>query len=460
MKKSGLRTALFIIGLMLVAIGAMELTKSLVVGIVMLSCGVGLIVYWRVASKDEGNPASYSVSQSPVPSRSNVIPAYYRNAIAINRINTPFSVSNFVVFDFETTGIDTKTCEIIEIGAYKVINGAISEAFNTLIKPTKRIPQDATRVNHITNEMVKTAPTIENIMPQFEAFIKGFPLMGYNIARFDIPILIRYIKNTSELNIIDVYSLTTSLSVPSKSKKLVDVAAYFGVQVDNAHRALGDCVLTYNVFNALVNWVMSKTYRSDDDVREISFEGTNFVVTGDFAMITREKVERIIVNWGGVLKTGMSGKVDYLIVGALGSPNYATPYGAKVDKALEIQEKGGKVKIVNEDVFVRIVSDASMKKSPISSRQVQQVPDSTQIPASAVTSVTGPQPSAKSSKPVAPTSALQTPTLVAEPFNIDKSKPVTLEDKTKMLSQLQKMLGAGIITQEEFEARKKEILFL
>ena len=80
---------------------------------------------------------------------------------------------NYIVFDFETTGLNCSNGdEIIEIGAVKVHNGKIMETFATLVKPSISIPAEATKINNITNDMVKDAPTINLVLPDFLNFVK------------------------------------------------------------------------------------------------------------------------------------------------------------------------------------------------------------------------------------------------------------------------------------------------
>ena len=75
-------------------------------------------------------------------------------------IETP---STFVVFDIETTGLDSLSNEIIEIGALKVKDGKVVDTFDHLIKPSHPISDFITNLTGITNEMVETAETIEEV---------------------------------------------------------------------------------------------------------------------------------------------------------------------------------------------------------------------------------------------------------------------------------------------------------
>ena len=91
----------------------------------------------------------------------------------------------YVLFDIETTGLSPATDEIIELSAVKVSRGDIIDTFDTLIRPNRKIPRSATAINGITNDMVRDAPTLEQKLPAFLDFIRGYKLVGHNIHTFD-----------------------------------------------------------------------------------------------------------------------------------------------------------------------------------------------------------------------------------------------------------------------------------
>jgi len=176
-------------------------------------------------------------------------------------MNPPFRHSNsvskmkdYVVFDFETTGTDAKYCEIIEIGAIKVLDGQIIEKFESFVKPYFRIPDDAIKINHITNEMVSNAPPAEKIIPAFLEFIGDSKLIGYNIKKYDFIILRRYAVaicgKTLDNMITDVYIMARK-KLAMERYRLIDVAKHFKIDTSNAHRAIGDCVTTFECFKRL-----------------------------------------------------------------------------------------------------------------------------------------------------------------------------------------------------------------
>ncbi len=161
---------------------------------------------------------------------------------------------NYIVYDFETTNVDPFSCEIIEIGAIKITDGEITDKFQSLVKPFTPIPPEATKVNHITNEMVAEAPTAEEILPSFIEFIGDSKLLGYNIMKFDHIILRRYALAICDKfldnNITDVY-LISRKKLDLNKYTLSDVAKYFKIKNSNAHRAIGDCITTYECYKKI-----------------------------------------------------------------------------------------------------------------------------------------------------------------------------------------------------------------
>lgn len=148
----------------------------------------------------------------------------------------------FVVFDLETTSTQIATTEIIEIGAIRIENGAAT-SFSTLVKPSDHIPEGATAINHITDDMVAFAPTIDKVMPDFYKFTAGATLAGHNIEGFDLPIIRRigsekgyYFDNDS----MDTLILAKQLMPERKSFSLENIARDFGFTHTEAHRALSD----------------------------------------------------------------------------------------------------------------------------------------------------------------------------------------------------------------------------
>ena len=92
----------------------------------------------------------------------------------------------FVVFDIETTGLNSHTNKIIEIGAVKIKAGRIIDRYSQLINPGISIPYHITEITSITNEQVANQPKIDEVIGKFVDFIGDAVLVAHN-APFDIP---------------------------------------------------------------------------------------------------------------------------------------------------------------------------------------------------------------------------------------------------------------------------------
>lgn len=167
-----------------------------------------------------------------------------------NKINAFLENNEIVVFDFETTGLEATTNEIIEIGAVKIHKGKITETFSTFVKPKAEISEEITGITGITNEMVKDAYSIEQVLPDFYKFTKNCVLSAYNIA-FDYAFLYAAAKKQGYLfdnRQIDTMYLAKTKVHGVKNYKLKSVASHLGITLDNAHRAIYDTIATAEIF--------------------------------------------------------------------------------------------------------------------------------------------------------------------------------------------------------------------
>ena len=94
-------------------------------------------------------------------------------------------VDDYVVIDLETTGLDPEYESIIEIAAMRVNGNAVVDSLSSLINPGYEIDEFITDLTGITNEMLASAPPIEDYLPEFLEFIKDSVLVGHNV-NFDI----------------------------------------------------------------------------------------------------------------------------------------------------------------------------------------------------------------------------------------------------------------------------------
>lgn len=163
-------------------------------------------------------------------------------------------VKDYIVFDLETTGINSNTDEIIEISAIRVRSHEPVEEYSTLVNPERYIPAAATAVNHITDEMVKDAPKLEEALTGFLAFIGNDILVGHNIHQFDMNFIYqgaRRLDMEVENDYIDTLSVARQCLPQLSHHRLSDVSEYFGISTAGAHRALNDCSMNQKCYEAL-----------------------------------------------------------------------------------------------------------------------------------------------------------------------------------------------------------------
>ena len=95
---------------------------------------------------------------------------------------------SYIALDLETTGLEPKKEKITEIAALKVEHGQITGRFVTLVNPKRPLTERVVELTGITDDMLKDAPVIEDIIGEVLEFIGNLPLLGHNI-RFDYSFL-------------------------------------------------------------------------------------------------------------------------------------------------------------------------------------------------------------------------------------------------------------------------------
>ncbi len=164
-------------------------------------------------------------------------------------------ISDYVVFDLETTGVSCKSDEVIEISGIKVVKGNIADEFSTLVNPGRPIPYYASRVNGITDDMVGDSPFFKAALSDFLGFAGDAVLVGHNIHTFDMKFLYRdaerFWGKTIGNNYIDTLELARVYLPVLGHYKLTDLADYYRIDTDGAHRALNDCRMNQLIFELL-----------------------------------------------------------------------------------------------------------------------------------------------------------------------------------------------------------------
>ena len=157
----------------------------------------------------------------------------------------------FIVFDIETTGLNSHTNKIIEIGAVKIKAGRIIDRYSQLINPGISIPYHITEITSITNEQVANQPKINEVIGKFVEFIGDAVLVAHN-APFDMGFIKRDIKEylniDLENSVIDTLQMARDLFPDFKKYGLGDLNKSLGLALEKHHRAVDDSQATANMF--------------------------------------------------------------------------------------------------------------------------------------------------------------------------------------------------------------------
>lgn len=159
-------------------------------------------------------------------------------------------VKDYVVIDTETTGLSAQRDFIIEIAALRIKNGYIVDKFQTLVNPNIMIPKASIKIHGITDDMVATAPQIDEVLPQFLKFIGNDILIGHNIT-FDLRFINSYLDHNIDNKIIDTMRISRDKLPNLPNHKLLTLIQHFKLSQSQEHRSLSDCIFTYQVYEML-----------------------------------------------------------------------------------------------------------------------------------------------------------------------------------------------------------------
>ena len=215
----------------------------------------------------------------------------------------------FVIFDLETTGLDPVSGDrIVEIAAVRIKDEKRIGEFQSLVNPGKRLINPAAfAVNQITQDMLKDAPRIDQVLPRFLSFAAGSCLAAYN-ASFDMSFLSLELdlikkKLAQSQQVVDILTMARRLLPELGRYKLGIVSKHLGIDVVQQHRAFSDVCLAEKVFCFLNNILASKGIF--DFEQFVSLFGLSSELLSN---ITDSKIARI----QQALDLGVSLKIEYL----------------------------------------------------------------------------------------------------------------------------------------------------
>ena len=178
----------------------------------------------------------------------------------------------YTVFDTETTGLHPSGGdEIIAIGAVRIVNNRLlrAETYEQLIDPKYPINPVAQTIHGISNEMLHGQPTIDEALPQFHQYCAETVLVAHNAA-FDLRFL--QLKETQTgvcftQPVLDTLLLSEALHPNQESHALETIAERFGINVVARHNALGDALVTAEVFLRMIPLLAAQGIRTLGEAR-------------------------------------------------------------------------------------------------------------------------------------------------------------------------------------------------
>lgn len=169
-----------------------------------------------------------------------------------------------IYYDTETTGVKPGKDRIIEIAAFDPTG---NRTFCTFTNPECPIPAESTAITHITDEMVKDAPLIKEALEAFAEFCTGdYVLIAHNNDAFDKIFLEAEFQRAGliipEWTYIDSLKWSRKYRSDLPRHSLQFLREAYGIEANQAHRALEDVFVLHKVFSQMVDDLEMKTILS------------------------------------------------------------------------------------------------------------------------------------------------------------------------------------------------------
>jgi DNA polymerase III epsilon subunit family exonuclease len=180
---------------------------------------------------------------------------------------------HYIIVDIETTWLSKDSNHITEIAAVLFDGKKIVKKFQTLVNPQRPIPSFITHLTGINNEMVKNAPTIDQALQAFLAFLEDHIFVAHN-ATFDHWFLnhngVKHLNSTIENHVLCTRKLANRLLPDLPSKRLEALCRHFNVTNKRAHRAMADVLATVEIFQKML--ILLKKKGIEDKAEIIQFQ--------------------------------------------------------------------------------------------------------------------------------------------------------------------------------------------
>jgi DNA polymerase-3 subunit epsilon len=186
-------------------------------------------------------------------------------------------------FDLEATGVDPVKDRIVSISIIKIFPSGKKEEFYTIMNPSVSVPEGASKIHGITDEIVKDEPYFENYADKILSYFNGSDIAGFNCNNYDIPLLSAEFERAQiafpEVNakFLDVSNIYRKLNPRTLSAA---VYQYLGKSLDNAHNAHADNQATLDVMESILekhpdlpDTVDALSFISDYDKKKVDLMG-------------------------------------------------------------------------------------------------------------------------------------------------------------------------------------------
>ena len=293
---------------------------------------------------------------------------------------------SYTVIDIETSGRDPHLDEIIEVAAIRYANDCEIARFQSLIKPENPVSDFIAELTCITNEMLADAPALESVLPEFRKFVGSDLLVGQNVS-FDIRFIYDYSRflnlEAFSNDYVDTLRIAKRVFPDLLNHKLETICERCGISNEGAHRAIVDCERTHECLSYMKNYAAERnldindlpeksrvskhkhfeqirpkdiTPRTNQFDRQHPLYRKNIVFTGELSM-NRRIAMQMAVDVGATVKTAISGKTDFLVVGHQ-DPTIVGADGlsSKQRSVIELNNSGkARISVISEQEFVSLL---------------------------------------------------------------------------------------------------------
>lgn len=199
--------------------------------------------------------------------------------IAYNEQDLDLLNATYVVFDVETTGLSAVYDTIIELAAVKVENGEIVDRFESFANPHHPLSQTTIDLTGITDDMVKDAPEVGDVLKKFHEWIGDSILVAHN-ASFDMGFLnqgLKKIQIDKVTNpVIDTLELARFLYPEFKNHRLNTLCKHFNIELTQHHRAIYDAEATGYLLWKLVEELKERGIMNHNELNDHMGEGNAY----------------------------------------------------------------------------------------------------------------------------------------------------------------------------------------